>query len=209
MKKACLLGFLAIFLGTFQAQSQKTVELSPFWGYTFSGSTDIYTYGGFPVNYDVKDGMSYGATLGMEVTYLVQAELSYTRVDTRLVRTGNLDRSTFDVGMEYYQIGGVKEIELDGPDTKAFGKLSLGANRYWNKDEDFGSNWMFSAVFGLGVKKFFSDHVGIKIYSNLNLPMEFGGVGFFVGTGGIDGGASFYVPMLHWDVGGALILRMN
>ncbi|MGB0837909.1 MAG: hypothetical protein ACPGRE_07395 [Flavobacteriaceae bacterium] len=208
MKKlffACILGLLSTH---FTANAQGAIEISPFVGYTFSGTANAYN--GFSyVDYDIKDAMSYGVTLGAGVGDLVQGEFSYTRVDTRMVRTGGLAQpESFDIGVEYYQLGAVKEFEVQ-PTLLPFVKASLGANRYFDKAGKYGSDWLFSGVIGVGAKKYFSDRIGFKIYSNFVMPMQFNGLGFWVGTGGASGGASFYVPLVHWDLGGALIFKLD
>lgn len=209
MKKILLIGILIIsFSKPNNLHAQRSIEISPFIGYTFSGSANGYTALGY-VNYDIKDDMSYGVVINTDVGDLTQGELSYTRIDTRMIRTGSLLQPEYiNMGIEYYQLGGVKKFMLQ-EDLFPFVKLSLGANRYFDKGGVYDSSWAFSAIFGAGIKKFFSERIGIKLYTNLNMPMKFNGLGIWVGTGGAGGGANFYVPLVHWDLGGALIFKLE
>jgi hypothetical protein len=198
-----------MFLITNQLHAQRSVEISPLIGYTFSGEANNLYYNGRIAGLDLKDAMSFGATVGFSVGDMVQGELSYTHIDTRAVRyAGNSRAESFDIGIEYYQLGAVKEFGQN-PSLLPFAKFSLGANRYWDKAKVFDSRWFFSGVIGVGVKKYLSDRVGIKLYSNLNLPMQFNGVGLWFGTGGVDSGVSFNVPLVHWDLGAGLVFKLE
>ncbi|MDA8595466.1 hypothetical protein N9L20_03200 [Flavobacteriaceae bacterium] len=210
MKITSKLGLILITIASsLTLNAQRSIEINPFIGYTFSGTATGFTYAGTVVDFDMKDGMSYGAILNFGVGDLVQGELAYMRVDTRVVRYGAFTQpESFDVGMESYQIGGVKEFMVQ-ENFLPYGKFTLGANRYFDKAGLYGSNWAFSMVFGAGVKYFISDRVGLKLYTNLNLPMEFNGIGLWFGSGGASGGASFYVPLVHWDLGGGLIFKLE
>ena len=210
MKNFTLAGLLlAMFLIPKLVQAQKTVEISPFIGYTFSGEANNLYYNGRIAGLDIKDAMSFGATIAFGVGDMVQGEFSYTHIDTRAVRfAGNSRAESFDIGVEYYQLGAVKEFGQN-PSLLPFAKVSLGANRYWDKAKIYDSRWFFSGVIGLGVKKYLNERIGIKLYSNLNLPMQFNGVGLWFGTGGVDGGASFNVPLVHWDLGAGLVFKLE
>jgi hypothetical protein len=64
-------------------------------------------------------------------------------------------------------------------------------------------------TFGLGIKYFFSDKVGIRLQGAFMMPMYFSGVGFYFGSGG--SGLTTYsaVPMLQGNFNGGLIFRFG
>lgn len=203
MKKATLFIFLLPLTVLLNAQN---VELTPILGYTLSGQVDGY-YGTF----DVKDEMTYGGLLSMEMAPMTYVEAGYQRKDTRVqVRGYNFGSELYDLAVEHYQLGGVREFK-EGQ-TVPFAKVSLGASRYHQTSGGDRTDWLFSGAIGLGVKYFLNDRVGIRLHTNLTLPMEFDGAGIFCGIGsgggGCSTGVSFNVPLVHWDLGGGLIIKL-
>ena len=204
MKKLTL---LAVFLIASTALFAQSIEITPLFGYTFSGKVNGY-YG----TYDVKDDMMYGALLNVEFDHLMHVELSYKRNDPRLVeriyKSGEI--TNYDIGVEHYQVGVLREFK-DGP-VKPFAQVSLGTSRYFGKNSGSERYWLFSGAFGFGAKMFLTDNIGIRLQTNLTLPMEFSGFGLFygIGGGGSGGGASatFNVPLVHWDLSAGLIIRL-
>lgn len=203
MKKS--LFFFSLLAISTILQAQK-IELTPILGYTLSGQVDGY-YG----SYDVKDEMTYGGLLSLEMAQMTYAEFSYQRKDTRVqVRGYNFGSEQYDLAVEHYQLGGVREFK-EG-DMVPFAKVSLGASRYLQTSGGDRTYWMFSGAVGLGAKLFLNDRIGIRLHTNLTLPMEFSGGGIFCGIGsgggGCSTGVSFNVPLVHWDIGGGLIIRL-
>jgi len=113
--------------------------------------------------------------------------------------------------MENYQIGGVREFK-DGK-VKPFSFFKLGVARYYGEGKNRFDSWRFSANLGLGAKIFFNDIIGIRLQTSLLMPMTIDGVGIYAGagSGGVSsgGGATFYVPIVHWDLSGGLIFRIS
>lgn len=204
MKRISILSALLLFASTtLLAQS---VELTPLLGYTISGKVEGY-YGTF----DVKDDMSYGGILSVEVDHMSYVELSYQRTDTRLVASSFLEGSEqFDLGVEHYQAGMLREFK-EGQ-VAPFAKVNIGATRYVQASKGDRREWLFSAGIGLGAKVMFNERVGLRLHTNLMLPMEFSGGGLFCGIGsgggGCSAGVSFNVPLVHWELGGGLIVKL-
>ncbi len=198
---------IAAMLFTSSLLFAQSVELTPIYAYTFSGKADGY-YG----SSDVVDNPSYGGILDIEVDHLSYVELSYIRNDTRLnVRSygSGAISGTYDIGVEHYQVGVLREFSEDK--LRPYAKVSLGTSRYFAKNSN-DRYWLFSGAIGVGAKFFFNDKVGLRLYTNLMLPMEFAGGGIFCGIGGGGGGCStgvtFNVPLVHWDMGAGLIIRL-
>lgn len=216
MKKITLiLAFIAI--GT-TIKAQNNIELTGTYGYFINGSVDGY-YG----KVDMKDAASYGGNLSVEVQDFTWVEFTYNRSSTQFA--GNFYngfRSEYisgDMVMENYQIGVLREFK-DGK-VKPFSFFKLGGTRYFGENTyntiDFTNSsfdsWKFSINLGLGAKIFFFDRIGIRLQTSLLMPMTFDGVGIYVGagSGGVStgAGATFNVPILHWDLSGGLIFRIS
>jgi len=99
----------------------------------------------------------------------------------------------YDVGIAHYQIGFQRLFRAE--EFQPFALSSLGASQYFRRDNR-NDILAFSLTFGGGFKYFFNDNFGLRFQSNLILPMEFGGTGFFCGIDTTSGGygttASYY-----------------
>ncbi len=205
MKKLAIILMFFIASSVVKAQS---IEITPMIGYSFSGSINS-TLG----EYDVKDAVSYGVNVDFQIGRGNYLELSYKRTDPDAVYRRYLgERIDYDLGVEHYQIGGLREIN-NGGSFIPYAVASLGASRYYTKNTiQHNEEWLFSGSMGFGAKHFFTDKLGVKFQTNLILPMQFSGLGFFCGGGsggaGCGGGASFYVPIVQWDLSAGLIYRI-
>ena len=197
---------LAAILLTSTMLFAQTIEITPLYGYTFSGKVS-----GYYETFDVKDDMSFGGLLSIEVDNMSYIELGYYRTNTEIVTTpynSGFESGRADLAVEQYQIGMLREFK-EGK-VAPFAKVSLGTTRYAQMSKGNERYWLFSAGIGLGAKVFFNDHIGLRLHGNLILPMEFAGGGIFCGIGG--GGCStavtFNVPLVHWDMGVGLIIKL-
>lgn len=188
------------------AYAQGKVEFTPIFGFNFNGRVES-----FASTFKVNDDISYGALVTFNMNDYSAVELSYKRSNNTVREyyypTGTTYR--FDIGIEHYQIG-FQRIFKTG-DVQPFAGIALGTSRYFRKDNR-NDLWAFSGSIGGGVKYFFSEHIGIRFHSNLIMPMEFGGAGFFCGIGtaggGCGAGATFYVPTVHWENSVGLVFKI-
>jgi hypothetical protein len=87
-----------------------------------------------------------------------------------------------------------------------FGAFSLGATQYHFKNSSIDDSWRFSMIFGLGVKYYASERMGIRIQANLPLTFFSSNAGvacppcslYYGGTG-----------VFQFDVGGGLFLNFG
>ncbi|MCF6171683.1 MAG: hypothetical protein L3J31_00315 [Bacteroidales bacterium] len=183
------------------------VEIVPFVGYMFGGSVNFYEG-----KYKVTDGMNYGASILVPIREIVDLEINYTRLDSEGKFTafagfpGFTDKQTV-MSTNYFQIGMVKAISKQNPKITPFGSFSLGAT--WFDFADYQDATLFSITAGLGVKFMFSKHVGIMLRGRFLLPMFFGGVGFYAGTGGSGLSLNSYAAIIQGDFNGGLILKLG
>ncbi|RLD41544.1 MAG: hypothetical protein DRJ05_18985 [Bacteroidetes bacterium] len=180
-------------------------EIIPFVGYMFGGSMNFYEG-----KYRVTDGMDYGVSVLVPVRDVVDVEINYTRMDSEgkftAYKAGFSDLQT-NMSTNYFQIGVVKAISKSNPKITPFGSFSLGAT--WFDFADYDDTWLFSITAGVGVKFMFSDHVGIMLRGRFMVPMFFGGLGFYAGTGGSGLSMNSYAAILQGDFNAGLIIKLG
>ncbi|MCY1721933.1 hypothetical protein OU798_16385 [Prolixibacteraceae bacterium Z1-6] len=197
--KKLLVGALILLFGS--SSFAQGVELTPVFGYSFAGR--VNNYGRY---FDVRDNAIYGGILSVEVDHLSYVELSYQRSDTE----GYTRYDNIDMAVEHYQVGALREFQ-EGM-IVPFAKVSLGTSRYVQKSQGDERVWFFSGGIGIGAKVFLNDRIGLRFFSNLMMPLEFNGAGFWCGIGGgggCSGGVDFNVPLVHWDSGVGLIIDIG
>ncbi|WP_297097596.1 hypothetical protein [uncultured Draconibacterium sp.] len=191
-----------LFLFSGLALFAQSIELTPIFGYTVAGKVDNY---GRYLN--VENSALYGGLLSVQFDDMMYVELSYERNDTK----GNGFLRSADMAVEHYQVGMLREFGIGK--IVPFTKVSLGTTRYAQKSGGDERLWLFSGGIGAGAKLFLSDRIGLRLFTNLMLPLEFDGAGFWCGVGtggsGCSGGVSFNVPIVHWDMGAGLIIRLQ
>ncbi len=204
MKRITVLTALVLTNTILFAQS---IEITPVAGYTFSGDIEGY-YG----TYDLQNAFLYGAKLDVEFDDLSYFELSYRRNDptlTYITSPGNTDKET-STGTAHYMAGYLREFQ-DGP-IRPFGVISLGTSRYWEKGDSDLRHWFFSTEFGVGIKMFINDMVGLRLQGSVTTPWDFAGGGLYWGVGGGGAGSSanltFGIPIAHWDLSGGIIIKI-
>ena len=204
MKKYTLLILIAFFC---TAHSQTRIEFTPIVGFTLNGNIDT-----FNSEFNISNDISYGGLVTVMLNDYMGLELSYKRSNNEVKEFffPTATQFRYDVGIEHYQIGFQRLFSTD--EFQPFAQSSLGASRYFRRDNK-NDILAFSMTFGGGFKYFFNENFGLRVQSNLILPMEFGGAGFFCGIDSTGGGcgtaASFYVPTVHWESSVGLIYRIN
>ena len=204
MKRIKLLLFTALF--PIWAFSQG-VELVPFAGYMFGGSVDYYEG-----KLKIENGMDYGISVMIPVQYLVDVEINYTRMDSKASFSPyfgypNLSYVETTVATNYFQVGAISKLYRSDSKVTPFGSFSLGAT--WFTSSDFNDVWRFSMALGLGVKIMFSERIGIMLRGRMLMPMFFGGVGIYGGTGGSGVSVNSVVAPLQGDFNGGLIIKIG
>lgn len=179
------------------------IEIGGFYGYNLN--TRALTYYG---DFTLYNNPNYGGQLSVETAPDLFVELTYNRSDTEIRYTYNSADEPLGLSSEYFQIGGLRQINTDGP-VSPFGSFSLGTTRF-NLKETYdearaGDKWFMSAALALGAKVYLGERLGIRLQARMGLPMGLNGI--WLGTGG--SGASFYVPVAQFDFSGGLFLRLG
>ena len=213
--------FIILMSGPSVLRAQGKFELSPFGGYMFGGSLNMYQ-GKFKIN----NNANYGLALDIEVARDTKLELFWTQMNTTAQFNpyygyDYLALSSFNINVGYIQIGSVRELEVDNDQIKPFGVFTIGTTYFMPKDATFSTSsqypsgatlddvWKFSVTLGGGVKIFLSDRVGIRLQGNLMLPMFWAGAGFTVGTGGSGVSVGAGTSMIQGDFTGGLIFALG
>jgi hypothetical protein len=208
--KEVLITIILIFSSSSLIFAQSGFEITPFYGYQFSGS--IPTYRG---KADIKNSDDYGVAVNFPLPMRegVELELLFLRADTRVEVLEYdygvvIDRQIFDLSFEYYQVGGMQTFRMPEKNIVAFGGLTLGASRYNPKNANRGDEWFFSATAGLGVKIYPSERIGLRLQGRLLLPFQWGSGGLWCGTGGCSVGVGTTSVFISGELTAGLIIRL-
>ena len=189
-------------------------EIGGFYGISFNSQIRTY-YGQFKVD----NQANYGGQLSIALSSETFVELGYNRTDTKVQYWNPRGTSQpFPVSIEYFQVGGLQQVDLGSDVIVPFGLVSLGATRFNITErvdlEGDGSNyysgdaWAFSASIAGGAKIFLHERIGLRLQARLGMPMLFNGLYLGVGTGGVSSGASMRVPLVQFDLTGGVFLRL-
>jgi opacity protein-like surface antigen len=172
---------LVLALAVATVASAQQAELTPHIGYKFGGGlSDYYT----SRDYDFDDSESYGVTFNYTLGLMgdTQLELSWSRQDTAMEVTG-FERDTFDLTIDYWQAGGLKQWNEDEP-LRPFVVGSIGAAHFSPDQADLSSATRFAFALGGGVKILPGEHIGIRLQGKLYGTYASGGGGVICGGGG-------------------------
>lgn len=206
MKKIKLLFIAFIFPSVIFAQG---VEIVPFAGYMFGGSINYYEG-----KLKIENGMDYGLSLLVPIHDFLDLEVNYTRMDSKASFTPGYGYSAFEyaetnLATNYIHIGGISKFYKQETMATPFGSFSLGATWFSPSDGSFNDVWRFSINLGLGVKIMFSERVGVMLRGRLMMPMYFGSVGMYAGTGGSGVSVNSVVAPVQGDFNGGLIIKIG
>jgi len=196
---------LATLTGNAAAQDHG-IMITPLAAYQWGG-----TFKGYYGEAKLNDAGSFGIAIDIPV-YDRDAfvELIYTRQLTDLTYreygSGEPAQESFNIAVEYYQVGGLYTVDKDGP--KPFGTMSIGATRFAPQNTVYGSEWKFSAAFGLGLIVPVSRRIGIRTHVRLLLPFLYTGGGMWCGTGGCSIGIGGGSAVAQGDVAIGLVIRI-
>lgn len=207
MKKKLL--FVAILISSLTLSGfAQSIEITPYAGYTFGGKV----YGRYG-ELNVKSSESYGGALSIVMPTNTSIQFEYFRQPTTgeyrdYYKPGTYDQKA-DLNIDWYQLGFFKQMPVS-EQINPFGGISLGATNF-NLESTPTSydEWSFSIILQGGVKIYLSDRVGLRLHARLLMPIQWGGFGFYAGTGGSGATATAGTYFIQGDVGGGLIIRLG
>jgi len=195
------------------------VEITPMAGYSLADKFDTYSGSA-----KISDNFAWGINVAFNMGYGKQIELSYERQDGDLVGEvyrpafgGGYDivRESIPVAMDYILAGFTYNREIPGSIAVPFGGIALGTAIATGKEGDYKGNdlWLFDVNIKLGVKIFPSEKIGIRLQTQLHMPMQGsgGGISCGAGTGGSGCGVGLggYTTITQLGFGGGLIFRLG
>lgn len=187
---------------------QGFTEITLLGGYTLDET--FVTIDGYEVY--VGDGPTFGGSLAYYPSPFYAVSLNYTRQSTSV-----------DI-YDYYFGGYVNDIEasvnnitvgfdgnrpLNEMGTAVFGGLNLGTAGLVPKESQYSGRWKFDVDLHVGAKIFPNPKVGIRLQTGLNLPIQYFGAAFTVGTGGTGAGVSANSSVTQLYFLGGLIFRIQ
>lgn len=201
MKNKIILSLLLIFIISF-SYAQK-FEITPQYGYQIGAKYSYY--GGY---IKLTDSDQYGFTVGAVVSDDVVIEFMWAQQNAA-VRIKDVilyphETEITDVTVNHYQIGAIHTFGYN--DAKPYFGMSAGWSTF-NPDESiFSSNTKFTLGISGGLKYFFTDHIGMRLQTQLLMPIDWGGV--YVGGGG-NSGVTAGGSILQLNFSGGLIFAFG
>jgi hypothetical protein len=200
MNKKILIGLAVLFIG-YNSYSQK-VEITPQYGYQIGAKYNYY--GGY---IKLKGSDQYGVTLGLAVNSDMHVEFMWTQQNTSVsikdVIEFPIETDISDVKVNHYQIGGV--YSFDTTDVIPIFGMSLGWSTFNPEEDRFSSNTKFTIGLTGGLKYFFTKNIGIRLQSQLLMPIDWGGA--YIGSGG--SGVTVGGTLLQLNFSGGLIFAFG
>lgn len=200
MKNQIILSLLFLFIA-FISYAQK-IEITPQYGYQIGAKYNYYN--GY---IKLTDSDQYGLTVGAPINDDVQLEFMWVQQNAsiRIADAILFPRETeiTDITVNHYQIGAIHTFGYD--QAKPFFGLSAGWSTFNPDDSQYISNTKFTIGISGGLKYFFTDNIGIRLQSQLLMPIDWGGVYFGGGGSGVTVGGT----ILQLNFSGGLIFAFG
>jgi opacity protein-like surface antigen len=138
-------------------------EASIMAGYRFLGG--LTSAGEAPFrSVDLSNAPTWGATLGYDVSrrFAVEAQYSYARPEaTWIPSDSSRARDQSEIGVHDVQLAGLLQVPVEEPDFLVYAGLGVGAT-ILETSGAVGDTAKFSLSVSLGVKRYLSQHVGLR-----------------------------------------------
>ena len=192
---------------------EKHVDITAFGGYSWG---DYYP--AYEAEIKVNGTNYWGVGLGLSMTNKFAIEIQYQMmrplVTIRPYLGSIIESDDIDVTSNWFLIGSVSELPLS-KSFHLFGYTGVGAvynvptkSKYDNLNL-YKSTWALGVALQGGFKYWITDRIALRGFAALNMPMQFGGVGFYLGTGGSGLGLNSYSSLFLFNLGGGLTFRMK
>ena len=200
MKNILLIAVLCTAVSHF-SYAQK-VEITPQYGYQVGAKYNYY--GGY---LKLKSSDQYGLTFGINASDDISVEFMWAQQNTDIrikdFKFYPQETKLTDVVVNHYQIGAIHMFGYS--DARPYAGLSAGWSTF-NPDLDtFDGTTTFTLGISGGLKYFFSDRIGIRLQSQLLMPVSWGGVYVGGGGSGVTAGGS----ILQLNFSGGLIIGLG
>lgn len=195
MKKYLLaLSIFLLFIGTSFAQK---AEITPQFGYQVGAKYNYYN--GY---LKLTDSEQYGLTLNIPInSYGLQADVFWVMQNAAVQIKDRFDfpRETelSEVSVNHFQFGFIQVWQ--NQDVQPFAGLSAGFTVFSPEDSFYDSSTKFSIGMTGGIKYFFSDAIGLRLQTQLLMPIDWGGVYVYPGGSSVTVGGS--ILQLNFSAG--------
>lgn len=208
--------FIALTLISVSASAQN-IRLNAYANYVFDDKVDSYYSNSSYFEGKIKGGFQWGAGLEFIVSPFNAVELTYYRQSTTAPATyranvGQIKTGTFDVGLNWIMLNGIRHFQKPGGKFEAAGGLGLGvaiidATSPENNTKQ--SVTKFAWQLRGGGTFWASERVGIKLNAQLQSAVQSVGGGFYLGTGGAGAGLTSYSSLLQFGLGGGIAVKLG
>ncbi len=181
------LGLISLF------STAQIIEITPLIGYTFGSRMNFYE-GEFRIN----DNASFGMKLGFKPTEHSVIEFAYSSMITGASWQpyskwiGEIPAREFPLNINYFMLGTHQEKMLSNDKIYGFAGVNLGMAYMNPLQDEIDDLYSFALGIDLGLKVHLSEKIGVRIQSNLFMPLYLKGIGFYtgIGSGGVSSGLS-------------------
>lgn len=168
-----------LFLVTFAMNAQGGFEITPQYGYQINSKINFNTG-----DIKIPGSGQFGVTVGYNIGRGMAAEFSWTQQNSDMkvnaVNPPQNGGNFGDIMINHYQFGAVQHFGND-EDLRPFFGVSAGWSTFspdntFPDDVDYLSSTS-TFTFGLsgGIKYMFTNHIGLRVQSQLLLPVYYGG----------------------------------
>lgn len=207
--KRTKLKFIALITVAFFAIDNfaQNLELIPYASWHYGGKLSL-RYG----EAKFKASENYGAALNVVMPNGVTIQLEYFQqaptIEYREYGVGAV-LEKYSSKIDWYQIGGLKQVSVSDK-LAPFGGLTFGAANIRVNDSDPSVDaWAFALTGQIGAKIYISDRIGLRLHARMLMPVQWGGFGFYFGSGGSGTSVNVGSYFLQGDIGAGLIVRLG
>lgn len=217
MIKKLFLG-LALICGFEVTTMAQELRLNTYAGYVFQDKVDSYFSSSSYFEGTIQESLRWGLGVEYKLNKNKSFELQYLRQDTNAPITyqdggflgGALQRTTFDVAMNWIMLNGTNYIQVNETVEPFFG-AGIGMGIYSIENPDNGKSQggtKFSWTIRGGSNFWVSENVAIRLQANLMSAVQSVGGGLYFGTGGVGAGLSTYSTMYQFGFESGVVVRI-
>ncbi len=159
-------------------------------------------------------GVGLGFSLNKKTAFEFQYQMAQPYVTIRPYLGSGIVEDRVGVSSNWFLIGSMNELPISEK-FKLFGWGGVGAVYNVPVSSDnvplgtYRSTWSLGVAIQGGFKYWISSRLAFRGFLALNMPMQFSGVGFYIGTGGSGLGLNSYSSLFLFNMGGGITFRVK
>lgn len=209
MRLVALLCTISISWASVPSHAQR-VDVNALSAYMFGTSTDyVYTTGLRYGEIWIAPSAVYGGAIDVVLRNNIMIEVQYMVQPTRGEERGpgGAVVHATELTNHFVQAGGLYSRSV-ARGIDVFGGVMFGVEVFVPSKPEYESVVRFLGTLSGGTKIWLTNAVGLRLQAALNMPMVLSGVGLIIGSGGPSYGASTFVQLLQFNVGGGVVVRL-